>query len=670
MCGIAGYISRNLVPITNTTIKRMTDIISHRGPDDEGFFFLTKNRSILTAGGHDTPIGVWQMNTNYRPDSDVNKLAESGSVLAIGHRRLSILDLSPAGHQPMSSNNGRYWIVYNGEIYNYLLLRKELEAAGHVFNTNTDTEVILAAYSFWGENCLNKLVGMWAFAIYDKVSNEIFLSRDRYGIKPLYYYFSATGDFYFSSEIKQFTQVEDWQSNVNPDRVYDQLIYSFIDHTDETMFRGVFHLPAGAFYKHSIDNISPNSSGRISTEKWYNVIRTPFSGSFEEASIVFRELFNQSVKEHLNADVPIGTALSGGLDSSSIVCEINRQFKKSGIVDRQRTFSSCAYDERFSERKWMDIVVNHTGVESNFMYPTIEDVIEQTEKILWHQDEPYQSQSTFLAYNVFKHANSKGIKVLMNGQGADEYLGGYGQFTVARYSTMLKRLQLWSILNDFLNSNSRNKSIRASVFFGMLLHLFPTNFKRRLSRINSSSDVIKNIVDGKMVNTKTIHPYDIIPVQYSSVPEISMHLTFYSTLPKYLHWEDRNSMAHSVEARVPFLDHRLVEFCYNLPDEFLEKDGVNKRVMRSAMNGLLPDKIINRRDKMGFSTPEEIWVKQENPAYFRNKIAEAIETTNGIIKPSALRYFDNLVNDRVPFDYSYWRIIMFSEWVRLFSVKL
>lgn len=670
MCGIAGFVARqgNLLP--NSVILNMTDLINHRGPDDEGFIFLTQDQKIVIAGGESTPYEVWKTNTEYHPVNNIKNSFDGLSLAAFGHKRLSILDLSPGGHQPMSFKDGRYWIIFNGEIYNYQDIRNELGKSGHFFKTKTDTETILAAYAEWGEECLSRFVGMWAFAIFDRDSNEVFVARDRYGIKPFYYYFSQEGDFYFASEIKQFTALKGWQSRINAERVYDQLVYSFTDHTDETMFAGVFQLPAGTCFKSKLNCIGSDSTGRILFKKWYFIKPDPFRGSFTDAATIFRTLFERAVKEHLHADVQVGTALSGGLDSSSIVCEINRILRDDGTETLQKTFSSCSTDERYSEKKWMDIVINHTKVDAYFVFPRLEDVMAMTPDIVWHHDEPYQSQSAFLAYNLFRLAHNNDVKVLLNGQGADEYLGGYGQFTDARYAVMAKHLRILGIISDIKNLQKVNKASTAILLLRTFFHLLPSFVKRGISSIKSSSDEAKRLIDNKRLNIKPVHPFDIIPVGYKTVPEISEHLTFFSTLPKYLHWEDRNSMAHSVEARVPFLDHRLVEFAYNLPDNFLEKDGVTKRVMREAMNGLLPEKIKSRKDKMGFTTPEELWVKKENPALFRKKISEAITVTNSIIKPDALNYFDDVVSGKLAFDYTYWRLILFSEWVQKFQVKI
>jgi len=668
MCGIAGYIARKGELIQNEVIFRMTNTIRHRGPDDEGFMFVCDNE-ILSAGGNDTPADVWNVKTDYSPSLSVESCKSRYSSVAFGHRRLSILDLTPTGHQPMSYANGKYWIVFNGEIYNYQDLRSELAGLGYEFHTRSDTETILASYSMWGESCMKRFAGMWSFAIYDRTKRELFLSRDRYGIKPLYYYFSPTGDFYFASEIKQFTVLDKWKPAMNPKRVYEQLVYSFTDHTDETMFKGVFQLPAGSFIRTPVDDIQPDIEGRVKSTKWYDVQVQPFKGTFEEASVQFREHFNKAVSEHLYADVPVGTALSGGLDSSAIVCEVNRILRSEGDQTLQKTFSSCTVHEKYNEKKWMDEIINHTKVDASFIYPEPEDIFRLTPDLIWIHDEPYQSQSAFLAYHVFRLSREKGVKVLLNGQGADEYLGGYGQFTTARYASMIRKNRIKPAIVD-IRHLCREKGIsKSSVYSDIALHLLPDKAKRYLAYLHTSSGSARKLINNKALGISPSHPYDAIPVKYKSVPEISEHLTFYSTLPKYLRWEDRNSMANSVEARVPFLDHRLVEFAYSLPDDYLESRGITKRVMRQAFIGLLPEVIRLRKDKMGFSTPEEVWVRKGNTKLFRSKVEDAVESTGGIVNPGALDYFDNIASGRIKFDYTYWRIILFSEWIQKFGIE-
>ena len=451
MCGIAGFIAGSGRLLPNGMVHKMCSVINHRGPDDEGYVILNNYGQLTRLGGDNTPDEVWNTLCDYNPQVNIISCMGDTSLMALGHKRLSIIDTSSAGHQPMSYSSARYWIVFNGAIYNHLEIRKELEGLGYTFKTRIDTETILAAYSKWGEECLERFIGMWAFAIYDKLNNEVFFARDRYGIKPFYYYFSDKGDLFFGSEIKQFTVLPGWNASMNPQRVYDQLIYSIADHTDETMFKNVFQLPGGTYFKSKIRDIKPVHN-KLSYKRWYQPKRELFKGSFEDASVIFRSLFQASVKEHLSADVPLGTALSGGLDSSAIVCEVNRLLKNQKTTNQQLTFSSCSNIDKYSEKKWIDIVIAATNVNAFFVTSKVEDVFTQTPQILWYQDEPYQSQSVLLSYNVFKLAASAGVKVLLNGQGADEYLGGYGQFTFSRYAEMVRRMRIAELLQDIKNT--------------------------------------------------------------------------------------------------------------------------------------------------------------------------------------------------------------------------
>lgn len=669
MCGIAGYIARQGKLLRNSLISRMTDFVRHRGPDDEGFLFVC-NKTIITAGGPDTFPDVWNMARSYSPAARVNECSEGFSELVFGHRHLSLRDFSSSGHQPMSYADGRYWIVFDGRIHNYQEIRSALIELGHLFQTESDTETILASYVEWGENCLDRFVGMWSFIIFDNERNEVFISRDRYGIKPFYYYFTDRGDFYFASEIKQFTVLDEWKPLINPRRAYDQLVYAFTDHTDETMFRGVFQIPGGTLFRSSLAALKPDRDGRLLTRRWYMVQYEPFKGPFTEACNIFRELFEKAVSDHFPSDIMTGISLSGGLDSSAIVCEVDRISRTKLLQMPLRTFSSSTVHKKYSEKTWMDIIIRHTNPDAYFVYPDPNDIFRMTGDLIWIHDEPYQSQATFLGYHVYGLAGKNGIKVLLNGQGADEYLGGYGQFSSVRYLNMLRRLKFRSVLKDIETHCRYYEISQFSVFKEITKQILPAPVEKLLRKYKNNVREIEKLIDFKSLDLKPTHPFDDIPVKPGSVPEVSVIHTFYSPLPKYLRWEDRNSMANSIETRPPFLDHRLVEFTHSLPDDYLKKGGITKRVMREALKGLLPEEIRLRKDKVGFISPEEIWVKQEFSKKFRNKMETAVELTGGLIKPEVLDYFDKIVAGRIPFDYTYWRIILFSEWMQKFGVGI
>lgn len=668
MCGISGIINNQGIDLLS--IVKMNNLIRHRGPDDEGYFLEDSNHQIYIAGGCDTSGEVWSYKSPYQPIINISEIDKRNLRIALGHRRLSILDLSAAGHQPMSFANGRYWIVFNGEIYNYIEIRKELIYLGYIFVSDSDTEVVLAAWHEWGIECQDRFNGMWALVIYDRMKEEIFITRDRFGIKPLYYWFTSDGSFCFASEIKQFSVCASWDAKVNPQRVYDYLVYSFTDHTEETMFYGVYQIPGGHYFRSGLNDIMPDSQGKIRLIKWYDLVPNQYKGTFEQASQKFEEIFKSSIDLHLRADVSVGSALSGGLDSSAIVCEVNNILRKQGVEHLQKTFSSCSTDERFSEKKWMDVVVENTKVDAYFVFPALKDVFRLTPELIWYHDEPYKSQSAFLGYHVFELAKINNVKVLINGQGADEYLGGYGQFTGARFRKLFVQLNWRKLINEIHNSGNISKYTCSFALRTILLSMLPGSVRSFLVDHFGKIGRIKKIIDHNKLGSKEINPNVFIPVSRETVQGISKHLTFYSTLPKFLKWEDRNSMANSIEARIPFLDYRLVEFAYNLPDNYLDFQGETKRILRQGLKNILPEKIKNRKDKKGFITPEELWVKEDNPALFRSKIEKAIEITKGIIKPDALNYFDKMVVGKIPFDNAYWRLILFAEWIKRFDVKL
>ncbi len=391
---------------------------------------MFNDHDLKVLGSSDTALDSWSSEELYAPKTDIKGLSYEANV-GFGHRRLSILDLTPNWHQPMCTKDERYWITYNGEVYNYLEVRDELITLGHSFETDTDTEVILSAYQEWGIACQHRFNGMWAFAIYDRQEKTIFLSRDRFGIKPLYYWFSPEGDFYFASEIKQFTVLPGWKAILNKERALDYLYFALTDHTEETLFAGVYLVPPSNFIFENIEKLKSNRS-KFKTEQWYTIKTEDSKLSFEEARKQFLDKFKDSINLHLRADVSIGSALSGGLDSSSIVSYINVLLKQENKPELQKTFSSCSEDLRFDERIWMEEVVKETLVDGHYVYPKGEDVFKLTDKLIWFMDEPYQSQSAFLGYHVFEEAKKNNVIVLLNGQGADEYLSGYGKFRYIR----------------------------------------------------------------------------------------------------------------------------------------------------------------------------------------------------------------------------------------------
>jgi asparagine synthase (glutamine-hydrolysing) len=661
MCGISGVVSKTNIDIDS--FKIMNQIIKHRGPDDEGFVLFSHD-DYKVLGSIYSAKESFESEGKYLPKQFIENLDYEAQV-AFGHRRLSILDLSPKGHQPMCSKEERYWITFNGEVYNYIEIRDELITLGYTFNSDSDTEVILSAYDAWGVECQHRFNGMWAFAIYDRKEKLIFLSRDRFGIKPLYYWISPDKSLYFGSEIKQFTVLPDWNAKLNRERAFDYLYYALTDHTDETLFEHVYSLPSGCYFEQKVEEIF-TLKGKIDFVRWYTPVDNCSELSFDEARDGFLEKFKNVIKLHLRADVPIGSALSGGLDSSSIVSYINILLKEQGKSELQKTFSSCSHDERFNERKWMEEVIRETSVDGNYIYPKGEDIFSLIDKLIWHMDEPYQSQSVFLGYHVFKEASNKGVTVLLNGQGADEYLSGYSNYRIFRQKKMLKSFKIKQ-LKEELGSYCSIINVSKYVFQDFL----PLGFRSYLSFLSKKNKRLDKVVKFKKLIKRKKHPYDTMKYKNDSLVSISRHQLLKEPLQKYLRWEDRNSMAHSVEARVPFLDHRLVEFVHSLPVEYLDNKDMSKRILVEAMDGILPEKVRNRKDKQGFITPEEMWFKSDFKNEFLNLLDENVIYAKGIIdKKEARSFLIKMQNGDIPFDYSYWHILQFCIWMKVFNVKI
>jgi asparagine synthase (glutamine-hydrolysing) len=607
MCGITGIIQQNKIAIMPSDLEQMNQLIQHRGPDDSGSFI---HQSV-----------------------------------GLAHRRLSILDASQKGHQPMKFQH--LTITFNGEIYNFLELKQELTTAGFNFSTATDTEVILKAYSYWGEDCVQHFNGMWAFAILDTKRKELFCSRDRFGIKPLYY--SVIDEkFCLASEIKQFTAIQNWQPTLNDQRAYEFLTYGWHNHTAETFFKDVFQLPQGCNltynlythqytikkYYHLKDRLQPSSYAKLSEK---------------EAVHQFQNLFTDAVRLRQRADVKTGSALSGGLDSSSIVATIHERLNKNQKI--QETVSACFEDKRFDESEYIDAVATETKIKAHKVYPEAAQLWELLKKIIWHQDEPMASASSFAQYLVFEKAAKEGLKVMLDGQGADEILAGYDKF----YAPHFKKLLL-------------KKPLAAFKEFIQYFRLHDIFFRQiwQAAKPKTALDLSSYFHPSFQKNSDSIFqrsPDD-------SVQNCSLNMLKEVGLPVLLHYEDRNSMAHSVESRVPFLDYRLVEFSLSLPNHFKIKDGKRKYILRESMKDILPSKVYNRYDKMGFVTPQEIWM-EENSAFILEKISDFLQKNTGIFTQHILAFATAVFEKKERHQYGFiWRILTFVLWMQVFEVKL
>ena len=579
MCGIAGYLARDGEPAGREIARAMVASLAHRGPDDHGVLAFQDGRVFR---GREWP-------------------AEGTLPQALlTHRRLSILDLAETGWQPMSTPDGRWHIVFNGEIYNYLELRAELAALGHRFRGGSDTEVLLAALAEWGTAVLPRLVGMFAFALLDARERTVTLARDFFGIKPLYYA-PLAGALAFASEIKTLLEVPGVGRQANPRRVFEYLRFGLGDHGGETLLAGVRQVPAAHLMVVPLDR---PEAARV--ERWWSLRPEPLPGlSFAGAAEQLRELFLDSVRLHLRSDVPVGAALSGGVDSAAIVMAMRHLEPGLEI----HTFSYVADDPALSEERWVDVVAEAAGAVRHKVSPRPDDPAAELARLMEVQDEPFGSTSIYAQNRVFRLAAEAGIKVMLDGQGADEMLGGYPNFRGARVGSLLRQGK-WLQAARFVRSAARlpgsSAGQLASVGAGLLL---PRPLQALAARAAGQGAVPSWLRTGWLREHGVALELPTRPYGRDVLHARLRQAMFETSLPMLLRYEDRNSMAYSVESRVPFLTPQLAGFLASLPEEYLVgPDGTTKRVFREAMRGIVPDVVLDRRDKIGFATPEKQWL--------------------------------------------------------------
>ncbi len=544
MCGIAGQYRLDGGEPDRELLDAMSERLAHRGPDGNG-----------------TRI--------------------SGNV-GLVHRRLAIIDLSDDACQPMANEDRTLWLVFNGEIYNYVELRGELTAKGHSFASKSDSEVILHAFEEWGRDCLSRFNGMWAFALYDEKKQELFCSRDRFGIKPFYY--TQTGDsFLFASEIKALLAHPGVGKRPDDEMLRTYLAWGVQDHTGRTMFEGISQLrPAHAMM---VERNGQKPPFRYWDVKVSAAITSGVPDADEELKLL--SILRTAACIHLRSDVAVGTCLSGGIDSSTLAVFINeliRTESPASVGLRQKTFSVYFDDPRFDERRYIDEIVAATGVDASRTRPDAGGAWDELQQLLYMQDEPFGSLSVYAQYCVMRLASEK-VKVVLDGQGADELLAGYLAYEGSYIGGLLRSLHWLRAVSEITGAIRHHRGF----FTDAIRQLFVRSGRR-------------NLLKG-----------DVPPVlRYSgsldAVLERDLTIT---NLPALLHYEDRNSMAFSIESRVPYLDVRFVEFVASLPLDRKIRQGVTKHVLRRAIRGIVPEPIRCRMDKMGFVTPEEVWMKEE-----------------------------------------------------------
>lgn len=616
MCGIAGFYSPELAQNkANDCIENMLKAIAHRGPDARGSWF------------------------------------HNGIML--GHNRLSIIDLSHQADQPMLYQN--LAIVFNGEVYNYLEIKKELLSKGYAFATQSDTEVVLASYLEWGEDCVNHFVGMWAFVIYDQQKSQIFASRDRFGIKPFYYIIQGN-EFYFASELKALKTAPIFSNDLNMNQIARGLQLGWLCYQDETYYEKIEALPAAHSLRIDIQNNRINSTNIFRYWDVYTGERSQLS--FVDKVDAFRQMFMTSVDLHMRSDVPVATCLSGGLDSSAIVSAVQSLHPGTSYKSFSIYYDG---DGEVDERPFIrEVIKKYPAIDPIYKKPTDDEVRAEFHKAQYHADVPSGGSSFVSQYFLMKLISENGIKVVLDGQGSDEYLAGYMHSYYRLVADMIRKVDLAGAVST-TNRVAQNLSLHGKKKMAHLAKSMLTSFSDEQSLYRFEF----NHYYPYLMNEKVSNP----PFYLSNVPGTKLdrflyNLTFNTSLPSLLQHEDRNSMAFGIESRVPFLDHRLVEFAFSLQNEDKIKGIETKRILRKALADILPEAVSKRKDKKGFVTPGEVkWLR--GPL---NNLTEINYSNLPFLRKSTV---SKLMEDYKNGDNSkavlIWRIASLNYWLQHFA---
>jgi asparagine synthase (glutamine-hydrolysing) len=593
VCGINGFTWDD-----SKLIKKMNMSIAHRGPDDDGTY--------------------------------------TDTTVSLGNRRLAIIDLSPSAKQPMSNEDHTIWITYNGEIYNFQELRTILEKKGHSFATTSDTEVIIHGYEEYGMEILNELNGMFAFALYDSTKSLLFLARDRFGIKPLYYSI-VNGNIIFSSEIKGIL-VHDIKRDCNEEMIFEYLIHGLIDHKEETFFKSIYRVMPGTYLEFEC------KTHKIRKKKWYflhdNTVVDPQK---------IRESFEKSVRYRLISDVPVGSCLSGGIDSSSIVCSMNTISSNPQI----KTFSAIFPGSSIDESQFIEEVIHETGAESYTTVPQLDTLLKDLPNLIHTQEEPFLGTSMYAQYCVMNLAHENGMKVLLDGQGADELFAGYPIYLTPFFIELAKTLKWATLIREGLSYMKTQKNV----------YLFAHMISSCLRSLIETHDIMPSwIAPGFFYRYSTPRKY-IHDLNRKLVETLT-----HSTIPGLLRYEDKNAMRWSVETRLPFLDHEFVEHVLKIPAELKIRKGITKYIFREAMKGILPEVIRRRTDKIGFATPEEEWLANSEFLEFASTVidSDSFQKREYWNVEKVKKTFHSFRGGNMRLKRTVWKWINLELWLRMF----
>lgn len=610
MCGIAGIINFQNKAVRKQDLENMLSKIKYRGPDDEGYF------------------------------TDENA--------GLGFVRLSIIDLTDAGHQPKVSADGRYVIVFNGEIFNYIELREELIKEGVKFNTQSDTEVLLNAYIKWGEACLHKFNGMWAFAIFDKQLKKLFISRDRYGIKP-FYYIEQPGQFVFCSEIppllKYLNKVE-----ANGQNILDYLVFNRTDQSETTFFNGIKKLQHGHNLK--VEN------GKVTISEWYNLRERIKTEKGFQSPGEFKDEFVEAVKLRLRSDVPVGVCMSGGLDSSSIVSITTDILNVKGLNSFSSVYEKGQKGDETEFIKQYENKIPHM----HYVTPSGTTLKDDLNDFIRIHAEPLPSTSPYAQYKVMKLAKGK-VVVILDGQGADEHLAGYHYFFGFNFKHLFKSFRWLTLVKEMFYYFKIHRSIYA--FKTFIYFLLPKSLKLT-ARLNEKNYLTKEFSDRYSdKNSITENLYGSSNLQEALLDH------FEYKLEHLLKWQDRNSMCFSLEIRSPFLDYRLVERSLATSSDWKIKNGTTKFILRESMKGIMPEKIRMRQDKIGFGTPEDEWFREKEWQEIIHEVlnSDSFAKRNIINVSNAKSQYQQHLNRKINIGKEIWKWVHLELWFREFIDK-
>lgn len=626
MCGILGCIVDEVTPDLRQRIRSAVSALEHRGPDGYG----------------------------------KEELALDEQQLIFCHLRLAIIDLTQGGHQPKYSSNDALLITFNGEIYNYKELRQELRTLGFSFKTESDTEVLLACWLQWGPDCVTRLRGMFAFAIYDKRNKKLSLVRDGFGIKPLFYCLHKKS-IYFSSEIPTLLKLLPFRPKHDAKTAYEYLIKGTYDGGEATFFNGILQLPPGHMLQVNVARLDNPEVHRW----WYPSVSEKKSISFNEAVEQFRELLLDSIRLHMRSDVPMGAALSGGVDSSSIVCAMRYLDPKMRID----TFSFVARGSEVNEEKWVDAVNDFAGAFAHKVEATPLQLSADLDDLIRTQGEPFCGTSIYAQYCVYKSARENGVTVTLDGQGADELLGGYNGYPNARVRSLIDCGD-WQALITFISQWSKwpNRSLNEGLRIG-LAEMLPLQIRSLIRDFRGQKElpwIKKREFEQAGVGLGKAQ-------DFSSGKDSTRGRSLVAALRRnlcndglvaLLRHGDRNSMRWGVESRVPFLTTDLAEFCLTLPEHYLvSPTGETKHILKAAMRGIVPDAILDRRDKIGFATPEQEWFRQLGATAL--KWIEAADQIPFLDAGQAKREVELIAGGHKQMSPETWRLINYCRWAEI-----